>query len=86
MFVFFAVAAAALGIAAGITAGKLLDKTLGGVSTLGGLLPDGKIDPFPPDSSGTLPVGKIIIFCVLGAIGVLIVKFVGKKLNVKFLK
>jgi hypothetical protein len=91
MWVLAGLVAAALGISAGIGFGKLLDnvmaKTGGAISTLGGLIPQGSLDVAPPD-----PVTKktnwlgIIIIAVLGAIGIMIVRWVGKKLNVKLLK
>lgn len=91
MLVFFAVIAAGLGISLGIAAGKMVEKGLGETSTLFGLLPTpqptpGLIDPFPAESStGKLPILKIIIFVVLASIGIIVVKWVGKKLHIKLL-
>lgn len=59
------------------------------------------IDKFVPDKlpAGTYPLSpvttnpgtpinwmKVILSCVAGAIGIMIIKFVGKKMNIKLLK
>jgi hypothetical protein len=92
MWLFAAIAVGLLGGVAGITAGKLLDKTAESVSTIGGLFPKGTLDPLPdvddPENPGKKKVqwGKIIVIGVLSSIGILIVKWVGKKLKIKLLK
>jgi hypothetical protein len=84
MFVFFAIVAAALGVTAGITAGKLVNKAGEEISTIGGLLPAGSLDVAPNNPDTNKPdYLKIIIISVLGAIGILIVRFIGKKLHIK---
>lgn len=91
MFVFFAIAAAALGLTTGIAAAKLLEKGLGETTTLFGLLPapvpsKGTLDPFPAEqSTGKLPMLKIVLFVVIASIGIIVVKWVGKKLHIKLL-
>jgi hypothetical protein len=91
MFIFFAVVAAALGITAGLTAGKLINKAGSEVATIGGLLPAGTLDPIPSQTDPatgktTFPFLKVITIAVLGAIGIMVVKWVGKKLHIKLLK
>lgn len=86
MLFFGIFALGALGWVAGVTAGKLIDKTGEQIATVGGLLPRGSLDIVPNNSDGKIAWGKIIAGAVLAGVGVLVVKWVGKKLHVKILK
>jgi hypothetical protein len=67
--------------AAGLGAAKVLDKVAGDK------LPTGTAPTFPfTDSAGQIQWMRVIIFIIIGAISVLLVKFIGQKLNVKILK
>lgn len=84
MWLFAFLASAVLGGYAGITAAKALDKAVGGVTTLFGLLPAGSLDPIPNDPTTNKPnYAKIVIVSVLVGVGILVVRWVGKKLHVK---
>jgi len=92
MWFFVGTLVAALGTLTGIMTGKVINKSFGAVSTLGGLIPPGSLDPVPDETDPAdptkkkIPFLKIIAIAVLSAVGIMIVKWVGRKLNIKLLK
>ena len=66
---------------AGMGVGKLLDK-FASDKLPASVRP---VDPFK-NADGSIPWMRILFFGVMVAIGAMIVKFIGKKLNIKLLK
>lgn len=66
---------------AGLGAAKILDKVAGDK------LPAGTAPAFPfSNSAGGINWMRVILFIVVGAIATMIIKFVGRKLNIHLLK
>lgn len=92
MWIFLGISAAILGGVTGVTLAKLLDKTAGTIGTVGGLFPPGTLDPIPDEEDPLnpgkkkFPFTKVISISVIVSIGIMIVKWVSKKLNVKLFK
>lgn len=66
--------------AAGLGAAKVLDKVAGDK------LPTGTAPAFPFQTATGINWMRVILFVFIGAVAAVILKFLGKKLNVKILK
>ena len=73
-----------LTLLSGIGIGAMVDKVAG--DKLPYYPKDGAVAPVTKDSSGNFAISKILWFVAVTVIGTLIVKFIGKKLNIKILK
>lgn len=73
-----------LPLLAGLGAGSILDKFA--ADKLPSYPAEGIAAPITRDSTGALAPKKIIWFIVAAVAGTLLVKFIGRKLNIKLLK
>jgi len=69
-----------LTFAAGLGAAKVLDKVAADK------LPSGSSPVFPFGTTGGINWMRVILFIFVGALAAVLLKFIGKKLNVKILK
>jgi hypothetical protein len=69
---------------AGLGAGSILDKVAG--DKLPYYPKEGAVSPVTKDSTGNFSVIKILWFVGITVAGTILVKFIGRKLNIKILK